>query len=84
MLWKAHVIHSPEYMEMAVMMLSPTYADIFHWGRMVPMISPIRPRSDRAKPRICRPELAMASLQEGVGKRRDGENPPAEESAQQI
>lgn len=58
-LWKAHDIHRPWYMATAVMMLSPTYADIFHCGRMVPMISPIRPISDMAKPRICKPELAM-------------------------
>lgn len=59
-LWKAHDIHSPSYMATAVMMLSPTYADIFHWGRIVPIINPMRPRRARANPRICRPEFAIA------------------------
>lgn len=46
---------------MAVMMLSPTYADIFHCGRMVPIINPIKPRRARANPKICRPLLAISS-----------------------
>ncbi|TNN39087.1 hypothetical protein EYF80_050756 [Liparis tanakae] len=46
----AHDIHSPWYMATAVMMLSPMYADIFHCGRIVPMISPTMPSNDRKKP----------------------------------
>lgn len=60
-LWKAHDIHSPSYMATAVMMLSPTQADIFHCGKMVPTINPITPRSARENPRICRPELAICA-----------------------
>lgn len=59
-LWNAQDIQSPEYMAIAVIILSPTYADIFHWGKIVPIINPIKPSSDMANPKICIPELAIS------------------------
>lgn len=58
-LWNAQDIHNPSYMDTAVMMFEPTKADIFHWGKMVPMMSPNTARRPRANPKICIPEWAI-------------------------
>lgn len=46
-------------MATAVMMLSPMYADIFHCGSIVPMISATMPISDMKNPNSCIPEFAI-------------------------